>query len=87
MEGSALSPEPSSVQLSALTKNGETVTCRIYNASDESVEARIALGPPLAEKAARVVGLLGEEHQQLEMKQGVISLALKAWEIASIKLY
>ena len=86
VEGSALTIEPGAIQLSALTKNGEAVTCRVYNASGDTVEARIRLAEQWRDKTARVVGLLGDERQTLDVKQGVISLPLKAWEIATIKL-
>src|SRR5262249_33443071 len=86
IEGAALTIEPRPVQLSALTKNSDTVTCRVYNASDDAVEASIRLGEPLREKTARVVGLLGDERETLNVRNGAISLPLKAWEIASITL-
>ena len=84
--GSGLTLEPTSVQLSALTKNGETTTCRIYNASADATEARVHVSDIWREKTPRLVGLLGDERQTLEMRNGVISLPLKPWEIASIKL-
>ncbi|HLW17369.1 MAG TPA: glycosyl hydrolase-related protein, partial [Actinomycetota bacterium] len=84
--GTGLTLEPATVQLSALTKNGETVTCRVYNASDAAVEASIHLGGSLRDKSARVVGLLGDERETLNVRDGVVSLTLKPWEIASIKL-
>ena len=81
-----MSLEPATVQLSTLTKNGETVTCRVYNASGENVQAQVRLGPPLEGKTARVVGLLGDERETLNVQDGVVSLPLKGWEIASITL-
>ncbi|HEV2686024.1 MAG TPA: glycoside hydrolase family 38 C-terminal domain-containing protein, partial [Actinomycetota bacterium] len=84
--GAALTLEPSSVQLSALTKNGGTVTCRVYNASADVVDARMRLGAPFANKKPRIVGLLGDERETLDVRDGVVSLPLKPWEIASIKL-
>ena len=62
------------------------MTCRIYNASSENVQAQVRLGPPLADKTARVVGLLGDERETLNVQDGVVSLPLKPWEIASITL-
>ena len=85
--GAALTLEPRTIQLSALTKTGGSLTCRIYNASADPADASIRLGEPLRDKSARVVGLLGDEQRTLDVKQGVISLPLKPWEIASIKLY
>lgn len=84
--GSGLTLEPTSVQLSALTKNGETTTCRIYNASADATEARVHVSDIGGAKTPRLVGLLGDERGSLEVRDGVISLPLKPWEIASIKL-
>lgn len=83
--GSALTLEPLAVQLSALTKNGEMITCRVYNASG-ATDARIHVSEAWKEKTARLVGLLGDERQTLEVRDGVITLPLKGWEIATIKL-
>jgi len=84
--GSGLTLEPTSVQLSGLTKNGETTTCRIYNASADATEARVHVSDIGGAKTPRLVGLLGDERGSLEVRDGVISLPLKPWEIASIKL-
>jgi len=84
--GTGLTLEPATVQLSALTKNGETVTCRIYNASHDAVDASIRLGETWREKTARIVGLLGDERESLRLAAGTISLPMKPWEIVSIKL-
>jgi alpha-mannosidase len=85
-EGRALQLEPSSVQLSALTKSGATLTCRVFNASDEAVDAAFHVAEMWADKPVRLVGLLGEESETLLSNDGVIALKLRPWEIASIKL-
>jgi len=84
--GHALQLEPSSVQLSALTKDGSTLSCRVFNASDETADARIHLAAMWADTPARLVGLLGEEGNVLSSLDGVVSLKLRPWEIATIKL-
>ena len=86
VSGHALQLEPSSVQLSALTKNGSTLACRVYNASDAAVDARIRVANTWQDKPARLVGLLGEEGGALSSVDGVISVPLRPWEIATIKL-
>ena len=78
--------EPASVQLSSLTKSGASVTCRVFNASDEAVDARIHVAETWADMPARLVELLGEESETLLTNDGVIALKLRPWEIASIKL-
>jgi alpha-mannosidase len=85
-QGHALQLEPSSVQLSALTKSGTTLTCRVFNASDEGVAARIHLSEMWADMPARLVGLLGDEYETLLSNDGVVTLPLRPWEIASVKL-
>jgi alpha-mannosidase len=84
--GHALQLEPSSVHLSALTKSGATVTCRVVNASDDAVDARIHVAETWADMPAHLVGLLGEESETPLSNDGVIALKLRPWEITSIKL-
>src|SRR5207237_3588329 len=70
--GHALELEPSSVQLSALTKDGDSLTCRVYNASDTAVDARIRVAAMWQATPPRRVGLLGEERGALSSVDGVI---------------
>jgi len=86
VSGHGLQLEPSSIQLSALTKNGSTLTCRVYNASDAPTDARIHVADMWRDMPARLVGLLGEEREELRSNHGVIALKLRPWEIATIKL-
>jgi hypothetical protein len=39
-----------------------------------------------ADKPARLVGLLGEEYETLLSNDGAITLPLRPWEIATVKL-
>jgi hypothetical protein len=74
------------VQLSALTHEGDTVAMRVYNASEQAVDARIDIAPMWSRKRAVLVGLLGDERGDVEMREGVIALPMKAWEIATVRL-
>jgi alpha-mannosidase len=77
---------PASVQLSALHRNGGSTIVRVYNASPEPVDARIAVGAPLRAGRAALVGLLGNERGELSVEPGGVRLPLRAWEIATVRL-
>jgi alpha-mannosidase len=77
--------EPASVQMSALTKDGEAAFLRVYNASDDEVRARIAVPATWREMRAHVVGLHGDERAPLEVADGAVELPLRGWEIATVR--
>jgi hypothetical protein len=58
----------------------------VFNASDEAADARIHLAAIWADMPARLVGLLGEEGDELSSVDGRLALKLRPWEIATIKL-
>ncbi|MGZ4104421.1 MAG: alpha-mannosidase [Actinomycetota bacterium] len=82
----ALTIEPRSVQLSAFVRTGDAIVCRVFNASEEAVDARITLGDAVTGADARLVGLLGDEGERVAADGRVLSLPLRAWEIASIRI-
>jgi alpha-mannosidase len=84
--GRAIEIEPDAVELSALQKTGNDLRLRVYNASPEPTDARIHVSDAFDTKEASVVGLLGDERQTLTMHDRFISLPLKPWEIATVRL-
>jgi len=86
LEGARLSIEPASVQLSALARDGDSIICRVYNASDADVTARLSCDPAWLSRSAGVVGLLGQQLGTLDVSVGGVSLPLRAWEIATVRL-
>jgi alpha-mannosidase len=85
-QGSALSIEPDSVELSALHAAPAGVTCRIYNASGDGVTARLRFGEPLRFAAATLVGILGEERAGVACDDDGFVVPLRPWEIATLSL-
>lgn len=87
LEGGALTIEPRSVQLSALRREDERTLVRVYNASDEPVEAMLKLGGPLASATgAVVVGILGDELAEATLDASTVTLPLRPWEIVTVAL-
>lgn len=78
--------EPQQVQLSALQKQGEHVFLRIYNAADEPVDASITVPPTWRGMDVCTVGLLGDEHEHLDAPDGTVTLPMRAWEIATVRI-
>jgi alpha-mannosidase len=84
--GGALTIEPASVQLSALTRDGDAIICRVYNASGEPSTARLRFAAPLDGRNASIVGLLGEKKEAALIDEGAVVLPMRAWEITTIRL-
>jgi alpha-mannosidase len=82
---SGLSIAPGNVQLSALTRDGEGVVCRVYNASPDAVHAILRLGPTFPAARASRVDLHGRPLQELELDGRSVALPLRQWEIATIR--
>ncbi|MBI4728613.1 MAG: alpha-mannosidase [Acidobacteria bacterium] len=86
VSGAGLEIEPSCVQLSALSREGSGVLCRVWNASPEPVRALLRPGPLLAAARATLVDLAGAAIAPLDVTGGVVALPLRAWQIATVRL-
>jgi alpha-mannosidase len=86
-EGSFLEVEPATVILSALKvaeDDGSTIV-RVYNISNEPVEARVRLKAPCS--SVGLADLNEENDERIEMEDGIVRLPLKANEIVTLKFY
>ena len=84
--GGGLSIEPASVQLSSLAAVDGRIECRVYNASDDPVVARIRAGAPLAVQAPASLDLFGNETAPLAIEEGTVALPLRPREIATVRI-
>lgn len=81
-----LAVEPASIVLSSVERRDKAVEVRIYNASDAPSEARVLVGEPLPAMSAQKVDLLSRSLEPLAFNAGAITISLRAWEIATIRL-
>jgi hypothetical protein len=82
--GAPLSVDPGDIRLSALTRIEGRTECRLYNASPQTVVARLRVGAPLAIGSPARVDLLGGERERLASSEGIIELRMRPWEIATV---
>jgi hypothetical protein len=62
------------------------VEVRLFNAGENAVEAALAVGAPLEVRTAQIVDLLGRPIRPMTAPGGRVSLPLRAWEIATVRL-
>jgi mannosylglycerate hydrolase len=84
--GRALEIAPPEVRLSALQATEGRLECRVYNASDRAVEARLAVAAPLALREPALVDLLGRVLAPLVAEGDVLRVPLRPHEIATVRL-
>ena len=84
--GSALRVEPSSVRLTALTTFDRRTECRVHNAAGAAVTAQLSVAAPLVVSSPATLDLFGAELAPLEVRGGVISVPLRPWEIATVRI-
>ena len=75
--------EPDCIQMTALLPRAGGYDLRFLNASNESREARVRLQPQPAD--ARVVTLGGVVREQLALKDGVVRIPVRPWEIVTVR--
>jgi mannosylglycerate hydrolase len=84
--GSALAVEPAGVILSSLATLDGRTECRVYNTTGAQTTARIRVGPPLRVGSPSTLDLFGNPLAALDANDGTISLPLRPWEIATVRI-
>jgi alpha-mannosidase len=85
-EGAALAVTPRQVRVTAVQRREGAVEVRLFNAGENGVEAALAVGAPLEARTAQIVDLLGRPIRPMTASGGRVSLPLRAWEIATVRL-
>jgi alpha-mannosidase len=84
--GGCLRVTPGAVRLSSLAGLDGRVECRVYNASDDTVTARIDVAEPLDVRSPARIDLLGRELERLDALGSAIEVRLRGREIATIRI-
>jgi hypothetical protein len=75
--------EPDCIQMTALLPRAGGYDLRFVNASNASREARVRLQPQPTD--ARVITLGGVVREQLALKDGVVRIPVRPWEIVTVR--